>query len=496
MQSCPPSLPGIDACPRSDKHDPSMNKPSAPNELQKLLTHFDVIGLGEGDPLAGCNLLAAMATTLANLARPGSGIQTPYGRVIPVGCNLLASGPRVAQLMIDEIVTPVGRYQDNLIGQLERLLENHKEEEAKGPARSWSINNGAKSEPGQSALFRIMTSSSELGPLMSSWEKEWMTVLAHAPSQRLSDLLQRPRSFVAASRPDQLEQLLSRIHLGEGLVALGLTNPAEAARFGALCPALMDGLLPGGPRGELIRARFLITDPGRVLHQIATAANDMTAWLGRLVWLVDGDAGPEIPAMSAYDGKTVRLTGLTTRFETEVRRMLAMRLNTENPGPLRLDGGTFDFMAAQIRWMGFLGDMEKSLPGISGMARSLFASLVFGMWKLARAAPKGFVYHLEEIEALARLMTHRMSNARAALLYSEDDARRQRLKMKILDKLAHVRLDFRSICRFHIPADICRELLLELKSEGRVRAVGNNEWELVEEIAISCGRHNIPTFEA
>jgi hypothetical protein len=44
--------------------------------LNHFLSTFDTTNLGEGDPVAGANLLAAVACTLANIARPGSGVVT------------------------------------------------------------------------------------------------------------------------------------------------------------------------------------------------------------------------------------------------------------------------------------------------------------------------------------------------------------------------------------------------------------------------------------
>ena len=81
--------------------------------LQELLTIFDVRALGEGDATVGANLLVAKALALSNLARPGSGIQTPDRRLIPVDCNLLASGARLSDMIRDDVITPVGRFQNN-----------------------------------------------------------------------------------------------------------------------------------------------------------------------------------------------------------------------------------------------------------------------------------------------------------------------------------------------------------------------------------------------
>ena len=97
------------------------------DNLRYLLTTFDARALGEGDATVGANLLAAMAITLANLARPGSGIQSPNKRLIPVDCNVLASGARLTDMIRDEVITPVGRFQNNILAHVGRLLESDKE---------------------------------------------------------------------------------------------------------------------------------------------------------------------------------------------------------------------------------------------------------------------------------------------------------------------------------------------------------------------------------
>lgn len=57
-----------------------MNKPSETDcHLAKFLASLNATWLGEGDINAGTNLLTAMAATLANVSRAGSGIW-PHGR--------------------------------------------------------------------------------------------------------------------------------------------------------------------------------------------------------------------------------------------------------------------------------------------------------------------------------------------------------------------------------------------------------------------------------
>jgi hypothetical protein len=78
------------------------------DHLASFLASFDVGRLGEGDPLAGANLLACQAVALADIARPGSALVFTDGTTIPVGCNLLVSGSLSASLVIDHVTIPIG----------------------------------------------------------------------------------------------------------------------------------------------------------------------------------------------------------------------------------------------------------------------------------------------------------------------------------------------------------------------------------------------------
>jgi hypothetical protein len=447
--------------------------------LRQLLDVFDVVALGEGDEVAGTNLLAAMALALADLARPGSGIRTPDWRLIPAGCHVLASGSLASNMVLDEVVTPVGSCQNNLLSQLGRLLEDDKAEEKRKDRnlpRRWTLGDAASASPGENSLLRLMSGDPELEPLVGSDDEEWAEVLGSPPSARLADLVRRPRFFISAASPAMLARLLPGIHDGQALVAIGLNRASDVAKFGELCPALMGGMIPAGPVGESVRGKLLVTDPGGVLPFAAKADDDKTSWLARLIWLVDGNAGPE-PPPGEGEGGVVRISNVTSRFEEAVQRILASRLNTRQAQPVTYK---VDFAKPQARWMRFLRDMEGSLPGIRGTARCLFASLVFGLRQLVGAAeaPGGFKYYREGIEALARHLIRRMANHRAAILFSSEQARRLHQKRKILTKLEGGPRDERSLYRSWIPADGLRELLAELADEGCVRRCGE-EWARV-----------------
>jgi hypothetical protein len=454
--------------------------------LRHLLTAFDARALGEGDETTGINQLAAMAITLANLAHPGSGIRTTDGRLIPVGCNLLAAGARTTNMVLDDVVRPVGRCQDNLLGHLARLLKGDKEEEEGRALRSlprkWILSKGQTANTGENALFQLMVDGGEHAPLVGTREDQWTKVVGSAPSEHFGDLVRRPRPFIAAPTPTLLDRQLAGVHRGQALVAIGLGRAADAAKFGKVCPALMDGLMPAGPFGDTVTGRLLVTVPASELSKAATAVDDETAWLGRLLWLVDGSHGPELMPQQDGDGKIVRLPNLTARFEYAVQRSFAKRLDSQTPGPV-IDES--DFAPKQVRWMSFLADMEKNVPDISGVARSLFASLVFGLTRLVQAAeaaetPEGFKFYMAGIEGLARHLIRRMANARSAILSSSENATKLRDKEKIFSKLAAGPQDTRAIYRrARLPASDCEDLLAELEADKCVKRCGR-QWERVE----------------
>lgn len=449
--------------------------------LRHLLTAFDARALGEGDETTGINLLAAMAITQANLAHPGSGIRTTDGRLIPVGCNLLAAGARTTNMVLDDVVMPVGRCQNNLLGQLARLLKSDKaegERSLRNLPRKWILSKGQTGNAGENALFQLMVDGGEQVPLLGTREDQWVNVVGFAPSEHFGDLVGRPRAFIAAPTPVLLDRQLAGVHRGQALVTIGLSRAADAAKFGKVCPALMDGLMPAGPFGDTVTGRLLVTVPASELSNAATAGGDETAWLARLLWLVDGSHGPEPVPQQGGDGNIVRLPNLTARFEYAVRRIFAKRLNSQKPEPM-IDES--DFAPLQARWMKFLADMEKNVPDISGMARSLFASLVFGLSRLVHAAetPEGFKYYMDGIEDLARHLIRRMANARSAIRSSSEKEWKLRYKQRILAKLADGPQDNRFLYRIlHLPANVCENLLAEIESDNRVKRRGR-QWELV-----------------
>jgi hypothetical protein len=94
-----------------------------------LLTRFGVEHLGEGDTVTGANLLAAMACSIANVQRPGSGFVTEGGETIAVGTSLMVSGARSVSLISEKVLAA---SHNNLASHLSKKIQGIQ----KRPART------------------------------------------------------------------------------------------------------------------------------------------------------------------------------------------------------------------------------------------------------------------------------------------------------------------------------------------------------------------------
>lgn len=396
-------------------------------------------------------------------------------------------------MITDEVVNPVRSCQESILGNVASLIKaNEKQDQRlqRSLQREWNFPTSSAASPGESSFINLMIADSRHNIVYQSDDDSWLEVVTSPPTQDFSDLVRRPRAFIAAASPAMLQSQLSGIHAGQALITIALNRAADAGKFGDLCTALMNGTLPLGPAGEIVRGRLLVSDTGNVLPEAAREAGDKTAWLGRLLWLVSGNAGPELSLQQAREGNVVRLPSVAYRFSCAAQRIFANRMNDRTARPLIYK---MDFDDHQARWMTFLQGMESRLPGITGTARLLLASLVFGLRRIIGVdkLPEGFEYRMAGIEALARFLVHRMANARAAILFSAEEAQKLLYKQKILTELSVGCLENRDIYRLlRRPAAICVPILLEMVTEGLLTRRGN-KWELTKGAALP-GKQYLP----
>ena len=129
---------------------------------------------------------------------------------------------------------------------------------------------------------------------------------------------------------------------------------------------------------------LLITDPGNLLARIAPRpvrnAAGSDAWCG---WsMATTDPTPRKPMRDEGCGRRQCCGNMIGRFGKALIEALAKRLNNHDAGTVVHE---FDLAVAQFRWVRFLKEMETQLPGISGTARGLLATLAFGLLELANA---------------------------------------------------------------------------------------------------------------
>ena len=110
----------------------------------------------------------------------------------------------------------------------------------------------------------------------------------------------------------------------------------------------------------------------------------------------------------------------------------------------------------------------------------------------ATKLPENFQYFIEGIEAFAKLLVLRMANARAAMLFSAEEAQRLRHKQRILERLAAGPLDSRTIYRtLHLSASLCGDLLLELEADRLIQRDGAH-WQRLEGAILTSGLNQPP----
>ncbi|MCP5538366.1 MAG: hypothetical protein H7A51_19300 [Akkermansiaceae bacterium] len=442
----------------SDTHDQYLH------DLQPLLKTFTATSQGEGDVNAGTNLLVARAVTLANLARPGSGIQMPDGVQMKVGCSLLVSGGLVSGLVLDGVLAEAGRQQNILIAHLRREAEN---------ALIGAREKGRQQNPPSTAFQDLSLMD---GLLFNNPARRFAVSLQSPPRPLIRDLVARPKTIVTTKGPRDLEKQLSCIHECQPVVALTLFDDAEASAYAPTCRSLLDGLYPVESTGETAKAQLLVNDPTGVASRVDSGTGGKAAWLGHMVWLVDSSEGPDAAEATCSEGKLYH-SDTSGRFHQALNLAFSHRFVTIKPEPLIRD---FDLKTVQFRWAAFLRDMEGRLPGISGTARNLLATLAFGLTELANAPNHNkLTFTPEGVAALGRWAIHRMANARAAMRDSTRQERLQNLAIKIIGMLEDAPVACRDIYRsLGIPANDCKEALHALEADGLARQAGNG-WKRI-----------------
>ena len=451
--------------------------PDDTRHLHEFLKLTDAERLGEGDVIAGANTLAAMAISLANISRPGSGLETRFGDTIAVGTSMMVSGSLSSSLVGERVLTGLGECQNNLNSHLRRRQREL--------ARSGEITDTFRPVPLTDVRAAVMEESAmkllyQSGAVADQQAAEIWSMLLRTPARTgFQDLHDHPLVFITDTTTSRLAGQLERCHLGHPLLHVGIDVPTDFARHGPQIQAVMDGRVTVGSMTENIRGNVLVTDPYGLLGEAVQTGLPAALWIGRMPWLVDGNAGPEAGEVD-YDESVVPLGGVERRYGAAMAMAWGQRVSDRVTGP---EIEEIEFEESQARWIAFLKGLEPQFPGIAGTARRLLVSLWFGFQKIvsAMAVPTGFRWCIEQVAAFAKFIVHRMVNARAVMLMAAERNKRRYLEMAILGKLENGPLCVRELKRkFHnLAHGPCIEALRELEFAGRVVNSGGR-WRRVE----------------
>ena len=146
------------------------------------------------------------------------------------------------------------------------------------------------------------------------------------------------------------------------------------------------------------------------------------------------------------------------------------------------------------RFNRFLGEMERTLPGIKGAARNLINSLTFGLHEMARIEKK-LTISPNEVEALAQFIIRRMANTRTSILQSGKLARRQSNIERVYRKLSKGPFEIRTIYKdLLMLSDEFHEFLKWLEDAELVEQL-ESSWHLIEHASLSFTKSSAPTIE-
>lgn len=438
-----------------------------------LLHQFNALSLGEGSLNAGANTLTAMALTIANLAPPGSCITDGDGARVSVGMNLLVHGALSCAIIDDHVLAVLAKLQGNVYGHIRQRLARKKQRQSRVSENTLFPNKGEK-DPTPTVLDTL-----EKNHFINdaSFELEWRSLLQPPLDPDIGEITDAPVFFAGIGSTDGLDTAIGFANKGRLLIHANLTRKADVV----LLESVIREVVSGCPKRKLLAAHIkgevIATDPIGMLDGLLADGRDR-GWLGRMLWLGDHADGPKF---EIYDVATEpKLRRIGDWFSLAIEGVAATRLNIHKPSPMELK---LPMDGEQSRWCTFLLGLDPRFPGIAGTLRPLWASLVFGLEKIAAAAPadQRIGFSPKAVEALARVLSLRMVHHREVVL----EAARHKLlenlaasfRIKLMDGPHSVR-DFQRRSN-RIDAPTCLEVLDRLADSGTVERRGSL-WQLLD----------------
>lgn len=457
--------------------------------LIHLLELFDVESLGEGDFVAGANVLAAMSISLANLHPPGTCLITPDRKRLPVGMSFAAVGGLTDALIGEKVVRPITQIQNNLS---DHVAANEAHDAAKVAATPPPERLRIRPSPpqGETALRDLEVKIN--GLVAAADSSDFLRLLDPRPNKGIEEILLKPSVFLSAGSSAELKNQLTRVHRNHPYVRVVLTEGSDLKPMERLLYSLVRGTSFPGPVGAPVHIQghvALSCSPGTLATSVTSGVEGL---LDHLLWLSDG--GPwQHHEMASARGAATAPYQTHLNYREALRKVFAERLDYRK----RLEPSIqVDLESRQREWVAVLQKLEGSCPGITLAVRPLFATLVYGLILLSRGGEK-FRWAVSNALELARMLVLGMAQRRLRLVQTQLDLRTIELAGKILLKLEGGPLTPRGIVRktHGLLIGECREGLDFLERMGVARQGAREAWELSLPVSQAVERLRNPIIE-
>jgi hypothetical protein len=439
-----------------------------------LLDQFNATSLGEGNLTAGFNTLAVMALTIANLSPPGSClVDSDEGTRIPVGMNVLVNGALSCGIVKDRVLAVIESQQNNLYRHIRLQMFRAKKRESRISETSAFL--GKEEEREAPTLLDQLKKGAHFNEI--EFEAQLRSIL-HPPSNPgVDEITDTPVIFAGIGSVEGLTAAMSCAHRGRLFIHTTLSGKNGATLLAQACGELVSGCPKSKKLGVSVRGEVIATDPTGPLD-VLLAKGAGRDYLERLLWLSDHAAGPEIEITDSIKEEP-RLDQVGACFDAALEEMVVRRFNFHKPIPEIFE---YPYARSQADWNAFLARYESSFPGIAGTLRPLWASLLFGLLMIVRAAPKNNrpQLHVARVDAFARLLALRMINIRESIHNDHAGMRIENLatsfRLKLMEKPHTVRELMRR--SDNINADTCR-LALELLTYRGLAICYGKQWQIL-----------------
>ncbi|WP_035600635.1 hypothetical protein [Haloferula sp. BvORR071] len=448
-----------------------------PDPGQKLLQSFNHLLLGEGDPVAGMNVLVSMCAALSAAAGPDARIVDDNIELAPA-MHWLTGGSLSPVLHEQLVIAPIRELQNAFSDNI--LLASLKMPgvvDAKRPLMVAHLDVDHKASEFTPGLLHTAQDSMLLEQIQAQPNEERnftrvaSQLLKRGALHDTASFYTRNGFFHEGSDAKMLSHQLRQTHRGYPLVDFPMATRHQAAASGATLLGVMDGR--GLPSATPLHVRGITTARlGQGLLDELVADGSVDPWLNRMLWLTDMPAGKP----PSVDG-IVAIGDPAKRYKLALENVLSHRL-----GEQRISLTQGNLLKHHQAFVRHLGTFEGAVPGIVGALKNLLPMLCFGLRQIVAAAPApaGFTLDLNGVMPLARHLAARMARAATLARYADQMRQREKLAAKFCILLAERPHTARELVRRHdkLPIVLCREVLAELQAAGRV-ASRDDVWHLV-----------------